>query len=96
MISERLLSARDELYRQFARFEAQVRTLARQDRRAHILMSTPGVGVIVALTYVAAIDDPSRFRSSRMVGAHFGLIPTCIDDHSWAQSRRLMDMTRQG
>ena len=31
------------------------------------------VGVIVALTYVSAIDDPGRFRSSKIVGAHFGL-----------------------
>jgi transposase len=38
-------------------------------------MTTPGVGTIVALTYVAAIDDPGRFKSSRMVGAHFGLTP---------------------
>jgi transposase len=40
-----------------------------------LLMSAPGVGVIVALTYVSAIDDPARFKSSRMVGAHFGLTP---------------------
>jgi transposase len=38
-------------------------------------MTTPGVGAIVALTFAAAIDDPARFRSSRMVGAHFGLTP---------------------
>jgi transposase len=38
-------------------------------------MSAPGVGAIVALTYVSAIDDPSRFKSSRRVGAHFGLTP---------------------
>jgi transposase len=38
-------------------------------------MTTPGVGVIVALTYVAAVDDPGRFRSSKAVGAHFGLTP---------------------
>jgi transposase len=75
MIAEALLSARDELDRQFARFEVQVRNMAQRDRRARLLMSTPGVGVIVALTYVAAIDDPARFRSSRMVGAHFGLTP---------------------
>jgi transposase len=31
--------------------------------------------VLVALTYVAAIDDPGRFRSSKAVGAHFGLTP---------------------
>ena len=38
-------------------------------------MSTPGVGVLVALTYVAAIDDPARFKSSKAAGAHFGLTP---------------------
>jgi transposase len=38
-------------------------------------MTTPGVGALVALTFSAAIDDPARFRSSRMVGAHFGLTP---------------------
>src|SRR3954451_24478299 len=38
-------------------------------------MTTPGVGAIVALTFASAIDDPARFRSSRTVGAHFGLTP---------------------
>src|SRR3712207_5435136 len=38
-------------------------------------MTTPGVGAIVALTFVAAVDDPGRFRSSKAVGAHFGLTP---------------------
>ena len=75
MIAAALLSASDELGRQLGQFEVQVRSLARRDTRARLLMSTPGVGAIVALTYVAAIDDPARFRSSRMVGAHFGLTP---------------------
>ena len=38
-------------------------------------MTTPGVGAIVALTCAAAMDDPARFRSSRLVGAPFGLTP---------------------
>jgi transposase len=29
----------------------------------------------VGLTYVAAIDDPARFSSSKTVGAHFGMTP---------------------
>jgi transposase len=49
--------------------------MARTDERTRLLMSTPGVGAIVALTYVSAIDDPGRFRSSKRVGAHFGLTP---------------------
>jgi transposase len=39
------------------------------------MLSTPGVGAIVALTYVSAIDDPARFKTSKGVGAHFGLTP---------------------
>lgn len=38
-------------------------------------MSAPGAGRIAALTYVSTINDPSRFKSSEMVGAHFGLTP---------------------
>jgi len=34
------------------------------------------VGNLVALTFVAAIDDPTRFRSSRQVGAYYGLTPS--------------------
>ena len=34
-----------------------------------------GSGPLVALTYAAAMDDPGRFRSSKTVGAHFGLTP---------------------
>jgi transposase len=70
-----LLAARAVLRREFNGFERQVRAMARTDTRARLLMSTPGVGAIVALTYAMAIDDPSRFKSSKTVGAHFGLTP---------------------
>lgn len=38
-------------------------------------MGIPGVGEITALSFKAAVDDPVRFKSSRTVGAHFGLTP---------------------
>jgi transposase len=38
-------------------------------------MGVPGVGEITALSFKAAVDDPTRFKSSRTVGAHFGLTP---------------------
>ena len=55
--------------------ERRVRAMAREDERTRRLMTTPGVGVVVALTFMAAVDDPQRFRSSRAVGPHFGLTP---------------------
>lgn len=36
-------------------------------------MDIPGVGPVAALFFIAAIEDPSRFRRSRDVAAHFGL-----------------------
>jgi transposase len=38
------------------------------------LMTVPGLGTIVALTYASSFDDPGRFRPSKATGAHFGLI----------------------
>ena len=74
-VAEALLTARDVLGGQLQGLERRLRLLAKGDARARLLMTTPGVGVIVALTFVAAIDAPERFRSSRAVGAHFGLTP---------------------
>jgi transposase len=74
-VAEALLAAREVLGEQLRGLEKRLRDQAREDRRARLLMTAPGVGVIVALTFVAAIDDPARFRSSKAVGAHFGLTP---------------------
>jgi transposase len=74
-IAASLLAAREALRREFNAFEKRLRGLARNDTRARLLMTVPGVGTIVALAYASAIDDPKRFRSSKTVGAHFGLTP---------------------
>ena len=74
-IAKALLAVHAVLLREFKAFEKQVRAMARQDAKARLLMSTPSVGPIVALTYASAIDDPGRFKSSKLVGAHFGLTP---------------------
>jgi len=63
------------LLRELNGFDKKVRELARSDGRVRLLMTAPGVGPIVGLTYAAAIDDPGRFSSSKTVGAHFGMTP---------------------
>jgi transposase len=74
-ISEAILAARAVLAREFADLDRQVRGLARQSSQARLLMTTPGVGAIIALDFASAIDDPSRFKSSQRVGCYFGLTP---------------------
>ena len=74
-VADALLLARATLGEQLGKLQKRLVSLARDDMRARLLMTTPGIGVLVALTYVAAIDDPTRFRSSKATGAHFGLTP---------------------
>ncbi len=75
LVMEPLLIARTALRDQVAVIDKRVRDAARQDPVCNRLMSVPGVGPIVALTYRAAGDDPNRFTSSKSVGAVFGLTP---------------------
>jgi len=74
-IGKALLSVHAVLLREFNAFEKRVRAMARSDARTKLLMSTPAVGPIVALTYASAIDDTARFKSSKQTGPHFGLTP---------------------
>ena len=70
-----LLDARLVLYRTCVEMDRRVKKLAREDAVCQRLMTAPGVGPITALTFKAAVDDPTRFKRSRTVGAHFGLTP---------------------
>jgi transposase len=68
-----LLDVRLQLYRAFRELDNRTRKLAHQDPICQRLMSAPGVGFITALTFKAAVNDPTRFQRSRTVAAHFGL-----------------------
>src|SRR5215210_7502775 len=74
-IAESLLTARAVLLREFNGFEKRLRLMAREDEDAQLLMTAPGIGAIISLTYAAGIDDPARFKASKQVGAHFGMTP---------------------
>jgi len=75
VIADALLAAREVLARQFAGLDKRIHATARQDDRVKLMMSAPGVGSIVAMAFISAIDDPTRFKSSKSVGPHFGLTP---------------------
>ena len=75
LVAQALLAAHAVLLREFNGLDKQVQRLARSHPQAKLLMTTPCVGPVVALTYAAAIDDPGGFRSSKATGAHFGLTP---------------------
>ena len=73
--AEPTLCARADLRRELAGLEKLVRKLAREDQACRLLMTMPGVGPVVALTFKSAIDDPERFRRSKHVSPWVGLTP---------------------
>jgi transposase len=70
-----MLGARAALQAEFARLHRALLALVRADPVCRQLMSVPGVGAVVAITFKSGVDDPTRFRRSRDVGPHFGLTP---------------------
>ena len=70
-----MLAARAALEVEFKCLHRELLGLVRADPVCRQLMSVPGVGAIVAITFKSGVDDPTRFRHSRDVGPHFGLTP---------------------
>ena len=75
ILVEPLLVVRRTLREQLGILHRHLLTIARDDEVCRRLMTIPGVGPVVALTYRATIDVPARFRNSRAVGAVLGLTP---------------------
>jgi len=75
VLVEPLLIVRRTLREQFGILHRRLLAVVRDDEVSRRLMTVPGVGPVVALTYRATIDVPARFRNSKAVGAVFGLTP---------------------
>jgi transposase len=75
LIVEPLLTVRRAMRQQFAVLHKMLLDSVRHDPVCRRLMTAPGVGAVVALTYRATVDQPQRFIHSRAVGAHVGLTP---------------------
>ena len=70
-----MLRARDALHEAFCKLHRQILAIVRVCPISRRLMTAPGVGALVAITYKSGIDDPHRFARSKSVGPHFGM--TC-------------------
>jgi transposase len=76
MLTEPLLIVRRALREQIGILHRRLLAIVRDDDVCQRLMTVPGVGPVVALTYRATVDVPARFRNSKAVGAVFGLTPS--------------------
>jgi len=70
-----LLETREMVVQEIAVLYKRLLGLARDDGACRRSMTVPGIGPITAITFHTVIDDPSRFRRSRSVGAYLGLTP---------------------
>jgi transposase len=83
-----------ELTRTLATLEGQLHTRAVADPVTQRLMSTPGVGPVVALTFQAVLDTPTRFGGdAARVSAYLGLVP---QEYSSGESHRKGAITKAG
>ena len=71
-----LIIVRRALREQIVILHRRLLAIVRDDEVCRRLMTVPGVGPVVALTYRATVDVPARFRNSKAVGALFGLTPS--------------------
>ena len=98
VLVEPMLIVRRTLREQIGVLHRRVLTVVRDDEVCRRLMTVPGVGPVVALTYRATVDVPALFRNSKAVGAVFGLTPSKHQsgevDRSGAISRCGDDMMR--
>lgn len=70
-----LLSSLEAIETSLTQLDKMIGELGKKDKDCQRLMTVPGVGVIIAMTYKAALDDPDRFERSETVGAYMGLTP---------------------
>jgi transposase len=75
VLVEPLLVVRRVLREQTAVLHSRLLAIVRDDEVCRRLMTIPGVGPVVALTFRTTIDGPARFRNSKAVGAVLGLTP---------------------
>ncbi|MHC2535249.1 transposase [Bradyrhizobium diazoefficiens] len=70
-----MLDVRRALLEGYDRLHRVLLQVVQHDPVCRRLMTVPGVGPVVALSFKVGVDDPHRFARSRTVGAHFGLTP---------------------
>lgn len=72
---EQVLCTIETLDTQIREAEMELKRLVESDPLCQRLMTVTGVGPVIALRFMAAIDDPKRFRHAHDVMSYLGLTP---------------------
>jgi transposase len=84
---EPLLRVLKQLVAERKELDKRLESAARKDAVCMRMMTIPGVGPITSLAFRVTVDDPTRFGSSKAVGAHIGLTPRIYQSGEIDRSR---------
>jgi transposase len=91
---ETMLEMIERLTQEIRAMDREVERLCRElYPETKLLRQVKGVGPITALCFVLTLEDPSRFRKSRSVGAYLGLRPRQRDS---GEQRPQLRITKAG
>jgi transposase len=75
-VIDALLNVREVILQELRALDRKLLDSAKADPVVRMLMTAPGVGAIVALTFKSAVDDAARFPRVQDVGPWLGLTPS--------------------
>jgi transposase len=90
---ERQLSAIEQLSEMIRAYEKDFAAMAELDPVCRRLMTIPGVGPLVAIRFVSAVDDLSRFEGPHALQSYLGLTP---GEDSSSERHRITGITKAG
>lgn len=88
-----LLTVMKTLNEQIKEADKKLAAIVKENAVVNRLCSVPGVGPVTAVTYVATLDDASRFSDAKQVRAYLGLVPK---EDSSGERRRRGKITKAG
>jgi len=83
----------EQLSEALAGMKSKLDQEAKEDVRVARLQTIPGVGMVSAVTLVAAVDEVQRFQNSKQMTGYFGIVPTVRASGEREEQGRI---TRQG
>jgi transposase len=90
---ERQLRVLEQLNAERKDAARQINQVARESELCRCLMSTPGVGPVTAVRFLATIDQCDRFGSAHAVQSYLGLTP---GERSSSLKERKTGITKAG
>lgn len=90
---EPLVEQIEKLTASIRSYDKQIEELCKRYPETNRLRAIKGIGPLISLAFVLTIEDPSRFKKSRDVGAYFGLVPA---QHESGESSPQLRITKAG